>query len=61
MSADENGCEHGDHPAPPNKRFCSEACMNCERYSESDNGCDGICGRDDGGCNVFTDGPEGAT
>lgn len=38
-----NGCEHGDHAAPPGKRFCSEACARCEIESESENGCDGIC------------------
>ena len=27
---DENVCEHGDHPAPPGKRFCSDACKKCE-------------------------------
>lgn len=25
-----NVCEHGDHAAPPNARFCSEECRNCE-------------------------------
>lgn len=40
---DENCCEHGDHPSPPYKRFCSEACLRCEHESISENGCDGIC------------------
>jgi hypothetical protein len=26
----ENTCEHGDHPAPPGRRFCSRACQDCE-------------------------------
>jgi hypothetical protein len=26
----ENVCEHGDHPAPPGRRFCSQACQDCE-------------------------------
>ena len=30
---DENVCEHGDHAAPPGKRFCSEACEHCEQES----------------------------
>lgn len=25
-----NCCEHGDHPAPDGKRFCSEACALCD-------------------------------
>lgn len=41
-----NTCEHGDHPAPAYKRFCSDACLRCEHESEGDNGCDGICKRD---------------
>ncbi len=61
MSDDENVCEHGDHPAPPNKRFCSEECCRCEHESRSEGGCDGICGRDDGGYNVFTDEPKVVT
>lgn len=28
---DENVCEHGDHPAPEGKRFCSPECAECER------------------------------
>lgn len=41
----ENTCEHGDHPAPAGKRFCSEACLRCEQYDapESAEGCVGIC------------------
>jgi hypothetical protein len=38
-----NVCEHGDHEAPPGKRFCSEACIACEHESTGENGCDGIC------------------
>ncbi len=41
----ENVCEHGDHPAPEGKRFCSEACERCEHES-AHGGCDGICGLD---------------
>lgn len=37
-------CEHGDHPCPPNRRFCSAACARCEHESVGENGCDGICG-----------------
>jgi len=40
---EENVCEHGDHPAPPGKRFCSETCQRCEEQSTSEGGCDGIC------------------
>lgn len=40
----ENVCEHGDHPAPPGKRFCSDACYVCELESNPETGCDGICG-----------------
>jgi hypothetical protein len=43
----ENVCEHGDHPAPDGKRFCSKACEACEHESVSDDGCDGICARSD--------------
>lgn len=43
----ENVCEHGDHPAPLNKRFCSTACERCEHESRSENGCDNLCGLDD--------------
>ncbi len=39
-------CEHGDHPAPEDARFCSEACERCEHESANDEtGCDNICGR----------------
>lgn len=40
-----NTCEHGDHPAPPNKRFCSDVCAACE-LAEHPGGkaeCAGIC------------------
>lgn len=40
---DENVCEHGDHPAPAGKRFCSEACERCEHESKGENGCDALC------------------
>lgn len=41
---DVNTCEHGDHPAPEGKRFCSTACARCEHESEDEEtGCDGIC------------------
>jgi hypothetical protein len=36
-------CEHGDHHAPPGKRFCSDACARCEHESESEGGCDRLC------------------
>jgi hypothetical protein len=41
-----NVCEHGDHPAPAGKRFCSPACQRCESESRNrETGCDGICTR----------------
>lgn len=40
-----NCCEHGDHEAPEGKRFCSADCLRCEYESESEDGCDGICGK----------------
>jgi hypothetical protein len=40
----ENTCEHGDHPAPDGKRFCSYACLRCE-HSAAEQGCDGTCHR----------------
>jgi hypothetical protein len=43
-AAVENVCEHGDHPAPAGKRFCSDACERCEHESKNEEtGCDGIC------------------
>lgn len=33
---DVNTCEHGDHPAPAGKRFCSDACRACESTMPSD-------------------------
>ena len=44
----ENVCEHGDHPAPDGKRFCSDECRRCEHESEDEEtGCDGICEKKD--------------
>jgi hypothetical protein len=43
----ENCCEHGDHRAPQGQRFCSDACARCENYSTGDEGCDGICQREE--------------
>lgn len=41
----QNTCEHGDHSAPPGKRFCSNLCEKCEHESKNpDTGCDNICG-----------------
>lgn len=42
-------CEHGDHPAPDGKRFCSDACKRCEGMNADFSiGCAGIChGRHD--------------
>lgn len=40
-NGEENVCEHGDHPAPIGKRFCSLWCEVCEH--ESNNGCDNFC------------------
>jgi hypothetical protein len=42
-----NSCEHGgDHPAPDNQRFCSEACSRCDDtpHDATKRGCAGICG-----------------
>lgn len=42
-----NTCEHGgDHPAPPNKRFCSDVCSRCDEteHDAEKQGCAGICG-----------------
>lgn len=42
----ENCCEHGDHPAPPGKRFCSYACQTCEGHTGPFSGeCAGLCGQ----------------
>lgn len=30
-----NTCEHGDHPAPAGRRFCSDACAECERGGDA--------------------------
>lgn len=40
----ENVCEHGDHPAPTGKRFCSPDCESCE-VADCDPGeeCAGLC------------------
>jgi hypothetical protein len=46
MSADENVCEHGDHPAPPGRRFCSIECAECESTDADFSAtveCAGIC------------------
>jgi len=41
-----NVCEHGDHPAPPGQRFCSDACAHCETSTcREGQECAGICGR----------------
>lgn len=42
--ADENTCEHGDHPAPPGRRFCSRSCADCEQADAPDGEeCAGLC------------------
>lgn len=41
----ENVCEHGDHPAPAGKRFCSWACQACEHDTFGKFGCTGLCER----------------
>lgn len=39
-----NVCEHGDHPSPIGKRFCSDKCLKCEHESTNEySGCDMIC------------------
>lgn len=42
-----NVCEHGDHPAPVGKRFCSDACAKCEvaDFDDTKASCAGICQR----------------
>ena len=45
-----NVCEHGDHPAPAGRRFCSDACAECDStiVEDDDLSCANICGmRDD--------------
>jgi hypothetical protein len=40
----ENVCEHGDHPAPKGKRFCSPECAQCELLdADFSVGCAGLC------------------
>lgn len=47
VETEENVCEHGDHPAPEGKRFCSTACEECERADcDEDDECAGICDSD---------------
>lgn len=42
----DNGCEHGDHAAPPGWRFCCEACADCEGEPAPEGKCcAGLCGR----------------
>jgi hypothetical protein len=36
-------CEHGDHPAPEGKRFCSPECEECEHTDFDHDPCAGIC------------------
>lgn len=39
-----NVCEHGDHPAPPLRRFCSLVCQLCENADAPEGReCAGIC------------------
>lgn len=42
--AEASVCEHGDHPAPEGKRFCSEECKRCE-VADCPEGeeCAGLC------------------
>lgn len=42
-----NVCEHGDHPAPVGRRFCSAACQACDgtEHDASDSECAGVCGQ----------------
>jgi len=43
-SDEENGCEHGDHPAPTGKRFCSDVCKQCEMTNVlAGKDCAGLC------------------
>lgn len=45
-SIPDNTCEHGgDHPAPDNKRFCSDECSRCDdaEFDAGNEGCAGIC------------------
>lgn len=43
--SEENVCEHGDHPAPAGKRFCSRACAECEStdHDARKTECAGVC------------------
>jgi len=44
MTAAVNVCEHGDHPAPDGKRFCSQACADCELADcDAETNCAGLC------------------
>jgi hypothetical protein len=38
-----NVCEHGDHPAPEGRRFCSRACQECEGMDVVSDDCAGVC------------------
>ena len=44
-AGEENVCEHGDHPAPAGKRFCSRACQECEAtdHDARKTECAGVC------------------
>ncbi len=41
----QNICEHGDHPAPAGKRFCSRSCAMCElsEHDATTTECAGLC------------------
>ena len=45
---EENCCEHGDHAAPPGKRFCSAACAACEAGTGYCSECGPPCDECDG-------------
>jgi hypothetical protein len=43
----ENVCEHGDHPAPPGRRYCSDACQECDytEHYDPETECANVCGK----------------
>lgn len=45
FETDVRACEHGDHPAPAGKRFCSKACERCEHtdHDATVDECAGLC------------------
>jgi hypothetical protein len=44
-NSEPNCCEHGDHPAPEGKRFCSKECAKCEQteHDAAEHECARLC------------------